>query len=200
MSHRQEVCRICQAIVFSCRCPKGAHNVIKVTCTSCWERQAVTDDAISETNRRANAEVGPSLRGPTVFFAKQEGPREQAARELHDLVCDYCHNPEDYPGCYVRREALRLWNVAVSAERTAVVAYCTARTGVSMVRLMENIDEGVHLMKRPYQCQACGSAYDLEVMERCPDCSKHPHRQFSGCDHDCDTCDSVLFPDRTNSG
>lgn len=39
--------------------------------------------------------------------------RETAARRLHDAVCDMCPNPEDYPGCYVRRHALELWDAAV---------------------------------------------------------------------------------------
>lgn len=39
--------------------------------------------------------------------------RETAARRLHDAVCDECPNPEDYPGCYVRRHALELWDSAV---------------------------------------------------------------------------------------
>lgn len=39
--------------------------------------------------------------------------RETAVRKLHDAVCDFCSNPEDYPGCYVRRYALELWDTAV---------------------------------------------------------------------------------------
>lgn len=48
-------------------------------------------------------------------------------------------------------------------------------------------------MKHAYTCAFCQTIYDPAAQGHCPHCGKHPHLE-GDCDHDCDTCSSVLFP------
>ena len=49
-------------------------------------------------------------------------------------------------------------------------------------------------MKRSYTCGRCWTIYDptSQSQGHCPGCGRHPHLE-GDCDHDCDTCSSVLF-------
>ena len=47
-------------------------------------------------------------------------------------------------------------------------------------------------MKHVYTCGHCWTTYD-PTHGGCPACGRHPHLE-DDCDHDCDTCSSVLFP------
>jgi rubredoxin len=48
-------------------------------------------------------------------------------------------------------------------------------------------------MTRAYTCTLCRAIYDPTSQGHCPGCRRHPHLE-NDCDHDCDTCGSVLFP------
>ena len=49
-------------------------------------------------------------------------------------------------------------------------------------------------MKHAYTCAYCHTIYDPTSQGHCPRCGRHPHLDNDECDHDCDTCSSVLFP------
>ena len=49
------------------------------------------------------------------------------------------------------------------------------------------------MTKHAYTCGQCWTIYDPTSQGHCPGCSRHPHLD-DDCDHDCDTCSSVLFP------
>jgi len=49
-------------------------------------------------------------------------------------------------------------------------------------------------MKHAYTCAYCATIYDPAAQGHCPRCSRHPHLDNDECDHDCDSCSSVLFP------
>ena len=44
-----------------------------------------------------------------------------------------------------------------------------------------------------YTCGRCSVHYDPATQGCCPGCMHHPHLEDE-CDHDCDSCSSVLFP------
>jgi hypothetical protein len=48
-------------------------------------------------------------------------------------------------------------------------------------------------MKHSYTCGLCWTTYDPTAQGHCPGCGHHPHLE-DDCDHDCDSCASVLFP------
>lgn len=47
---------------------------------------------------------------------------------------------------------------------------------------------------KQYTCGLCWSTYDPKRQGHCQ-CGRHPHLG-DDCDHDCDSCASVLFPPR----